>query len=184
MGDNNPFVVVKFVYENLSRFFIALRYEANSSLNHGIGVYNRNDDIITINRPPPTNDDDTFVVVYNNHPPSPPGPGAGANRIRIIPLSRRQDNDTPEGGADAAAAAENMAKLELQVPGVVARTLTTKETIKLYETFWHKANLDKQKGGRRRSSSARKSSAKKRASRRKPRSAKKRATRRYRHRRA
>jgi hypothetical protein len=39
-------------------------------------------------------------------------------------------------------------------------------------------------GGRRRSSSARKSSAKKRASRRKPRSAKKRASRRYRHRRA
>ena len=41
-----------------------------------------------------------------------------------------------------------------------------------------------QPGGRRRSSSARKSSAKKRASRRKPRSTKKRASRRYRHRRA
>ena len=195
MGDYNPFVLVKFVYDNLSRFFIALRYEANSSLNHGIGVYNPNDDIITINRPPPTNDDDTFVVVYNNPPP--PAPGAGANRIRIIPLSLGQDmyvknngtqlradadnkdNNNPpsigqDNGPDAAAhAAEIMAGL--------THGLSDEQANEIYERLKAKAKaeaLDKTKGGRRRSS------AKKRASRRKPRSTKKRASRRYRHRRA
>ena len=176
MADNNPFVLVKFSHKGYVYLYIALRYEANSCLNHGIGVYNRNDDIITINRPPPTNHDNTFVVV-NNTPP-PPGPDAGGNRIRIIPLSRRQDNDTPEGGPDAAAAAEIMAELALQEPEVVARKLTTKEINKLYEMLSTKAALREEKGGRRRSS------AKKRASRRKPRSTKKRASRRYRHRRA
>ena len=68
----------------------------------------------------------------------------------------------------------------------------TKENIKSsFYKLKRLLNVDKkegdvqgQQGGRRRSSSARKSSAKKRASRRKPRSAKKRASRRYRHRRA
>jgi hypothetical protein len=173
MGDINPFVLVKFEYEDTSRFFIASRYEANIILNNNIGFRNRNDDIITINRPPPTNDDEFFVIVYNNPPPPPPG--AGANRIRIIPLP---PNDVPEGGPDAAAAAVTMAELALQEPGLVERKLTTKETYnKLYERLRGTANLHEKKGGRR------KSSAKKRASRRKPRSAKKRASRRYRHRR-
>jgi hypothetical protein len=184
MGDSKPFVLVKFEYEDTSRFFIASRYEANIILNNNIGFRNPNDDIITINGPPPTNDDEFFVIVYNNPPPPPPPPGAGANRIRIIPLP---PNDVPGGAPDAAATVEIMAGL--QEPN----ELSLKELHKSYETLIANAksngiiqtkNIDNNNGGRHRSSSARKSSAKKRTSRRKFRSTKKRASRRYRHRRA
>ena len=155
-------------------------------INNGIGDYN-DDDIITINRKHPTNDDETFIVVYNNPPP--PTPPPGDNKIRIIPLSRGQNNDTPEGRPDAAAAeataVESMKALALQSPGVVTVVeLSLNEYNKLYKNFKAKAENFKANaahvvnyGGRRRLS------AKKHASRRKPRSAKKRATRRYRHRR-
>ena len=187
MSDNNPFVLIKFSHNGNVYPYIGLRYEANSKLiNNDIGDYNINDDIITINRPPPTNDDETFVVVYNNPPPTPP---PGDNKIRIIPLSRGQNNDTPEGRPDAAAAeataVESMKALALQSPGVVTVVeLSLNEYDKLYKNFKAKAENFKANaahvvnyGGRRRLS------AKKHASRRKPRSAKKRATRRYRHRR-
>ena len=212
MGDNNnPFVLVKFSHEGNVYLYIALRHEVKSSVNNGIDFFNDDDDddIITINRQPPTDDDDTFVVV-NNTPP-PPAPGAGGNRIRIIPLylgqdmyvknngtqlrahADNKDNNNPlslgqDNGPNAAAAAKIMAALASKDPVVVTGGLSDKQANEIYEIYEilkaKAAALHDEKGGRRRSSSARKSSAKKRASRRKPRSTKKRASRRYRRRRA
>ena len=185
MSDNNPFVLIKFSHNGNVYPYIGLRYEANSKLiNNDIGDYNINDDIITINRPPPTNDDETFVVVYNNPPPTPP---PGDNKIRIIPLYRRQDNGTEAAEVPAMMAALQqteaaevpamMAALQQTEAVKVGQRLTIQEIIEIYKHFMNIAKHFKKYGGRRRLS------AKKHASRRKPRSAKKRATRRYRHRR-
>lgn len=193
-NNNNPFSLVRFGDNDGNvHLYIVFRDNVSRFVKDGTAHYDAINNIITFNRAPPIDKDPDFIIVYNNTPP------VGDVRIRIFPiLPRVTANDSIEYPDERIRIRlidnmrteynKNITSLKQRGPKMVEIKDDqidewTDAIIKLSNKTASDGDT-KNKGGRRRSSSARKSSAKKRASRRKPRSAKKRATRRYRRRRA